>query len=126
MFGSIFWYKVFVSVDWGVEKSRTIPAEGNQRPVVRSSDVADVIYATDFRNTGKKHWSEEELLQHIQSALHVQEMSNAVIYAIEKARHRARRLGTSEPIPVDKLDGLLLPNDEIRGNLAAYKGRERI
>ena len=49
------------------------------------------------------------------------------MHAIEKARHRSKKEGTSEPLAIDKLDGLLMPTEKsVRGNAGTLRGRRRI
>ena len=113
-------------VDFGFVQPLEIEATGNQSPC---SFSAPESAKTKLRSDGtcKKHWSIQELFDHVRSDAKVQGSSNAIMSAIEKAPGRALECGTSEPPGLDELDeDLSLPSIPATRSFSGATGRARV
>ena len=113
-------------MDVGFVQPLEIEAKGNQNPC---SFSAPESAKTKLRSDGtcKKHWSIQDLFDHVRSDAQVQETSNAIMRAIEKARGRELECGTSGPPEVDELDeDLSLPTAPATRSFSGATGRARI
>ena len=113
-------------VDFGFVQPLEIEETGNQNPYYFGATVSA---KTKLRSDGtcKKHWSIQELFDHVRSDAKVQETSNAIMCAIEKARGRALECGTSEPPGLEELDeDLALTTIPAARSFSGSTGRAKI
>ena len=100
-----------------------IEAVGNQYPC--SSSKAETKLK-DYDAVQKNRWTDEQLRKHVREEAHRQDVRNALVSAIEKARSRAIEVDQRPPPGLEELDeDVGLPNIVV-GSYPLLAGMTRI
>ena len=100
-----------------------IEAEGNQYPCSSSKQETK---PRDYNAVQKNRWTDEQLQKLVREDAHLQDVRNALVSAIEKARSRAVEVDQRPPPGLEELDENLSLPHIVNRSFHALSGKNRI